>query len=41
MDACEQRMYDYAVANNADPKAYIDQNQAYLVECRKVLTPKP
>lgn len=37
MDACEKRMYDYAVQNGADAKAYVAQNQAYLTECRKVL----
>lgn len=35
MDACEQRMADHAVKNGADPKAYIAQNQAYLVQCRQ------
>jgi hypothetical protein len=37
MDACEQRMHDFAVSNNADPKAYIAANQAYLAQCRQVL----
>jgi hypothetical protein len=45
MDACEQRMRDHALANNADPQAYVAQNQAYLAQCRAVLAgqqqPKP
>lgn len=39
MDACEQRMADHAIANKADPKAYIASNQPYLAECRKTLSP--
>jgi hypothetical protein len=45
VDACEQRMRDHALANNADPQAYVAQNQAYLAQCRAVLAgqqqPKP
>ena len=37
MDDCEKRMTDYAVQNNADPKAYIAQNQTYLQQCRQTL----
>ena len=37
IDACEQRMTDFAVQNKADPKAYIAQNQTYLAQCRAAL----
>lgn len=41
MDACEQRMHDFAVQNKADPAAYIAQNQAYLTQCRAALAGQP
>ncbi|MFZ4541736.1 MAG: hypothetical protein ACOYNL_08005 [Rickettsiales bacterium] len=37
VDACEKSMRDYAAQNNADANAYVQQNQAYLVECRKTI----
>lgn len=37
MDACEQRMADFAVQKGADPKTYIAQNQPYLMQCRQSL----
>ncbi len=37
VSACEQRMIDFATQNGADPKAYVAQNQAYLVECNKAM----
>lgn len=39
MDACEQKMADYASANHADPKAYVAANQAYLAQCRAAMQP--
>jgi hypothetical protein len=44
MDACEQRMHDFAVQYNPDPKAYIVLKQSYLAQCREALAaqkPKP
>lgn len=38
---CEQKMAEYAIANHADPKAYITQNQAYLTQCMATLAPQP
>jgi hypothetical protein len=34
---CEQRMIDYANQNGADAKLYVEQNQAYLAECKKAM----
>ena len=34
---CEQHMIDYANQNGADAKAYVEQNQAYLAECKKAM----
>ena len=41
MDACEQKMHDFAVQNKADPKTYIAQNQTYIAQCRAALASQP